>query len=275
MFGAIEHVVANRWGPMLLLFFLLGCRETMLSPAEIPERDANKEWARVLAKVVTDDGMVDYDALEANRGALDRFVANLSDDGAKKGKKTADHHAFYLNAYNALVMFQVLERGRPASVLDPRGMIPISGHLFFRGTQFKVDRDYLSLSEIENERLRWLELDLRDHAAMNCASRSCPPLRNELYRTADLQEQLQDQMERWVSDDERGLRIEDGSLVMSPIFEWFERDFAFFSNEENLCVVLAEFADGDKRAALEALAKEGCPRRTFEYDWRLNDVSRR
>lgn len=259
----------------MLLTLLLACRTTMVSGAD-PGENARREYGDLLAEVVTEDGYVDYDALEANRGPLDRYVAQLALDDNDVGKKAKHRHAYWLNAYNALVLYQVLERGRPDSVLDVNGWIPKAGSGFFLETQFDVGGNYLSLSEIEHERIRQMELDYRDHAAMNCASMSCPPLRNELYATPKLQGQLRDQMRRWIMDDERGVRIEGNTIVVSPIFEWFHRDFVFFSAGMNLCELAATYATDNKRRALDVMADSGeCTWRTFDYDWSLNDAAKR
>jgi len=236
--------------------------------------DPRPAYNAMLEQVVTDDGLVDYDLLEANRHPLDRMVAWIGDEVSYKGKKAKHRHAYWLNAYNALVIFQVMERGRPASVLEPRGWIPKAGSAFFFETTFEVGGNRVSLSEIEHERVRHTELDFRDHAALNCASRSCPPLRDELYRTEKLQSQLRDQMERWVADDERGVRVEDGVAVFNPIFSWYERDFIFTSAGMSICEIAATYSDGEKKEALEAVVAAGCPHRFFDYDWSLNDASR-
>lgn len=254
------------------------CRQELTSSAQL-RKDAPKAYEDLLGRVVSPDGRVDYDALEADRGPLDGYVAWLGSEKAWQGRMTKDWHAQYLNAYNALVLYQVLERGRPASVLDVRGgglsaLVPIAGYGFFHATEFALGEETLTLSEIENERIRWKELDYRDHAALNCASRSCPPLRAELYRTPALDAQLDDQMQRWVADPDRGVRIEGGTLVMSPIFDWFARDFDFFSAGLDVCTIVADHTeDPDTAEQLRALSEEGCPTSTFPYDWSLNDVS--
>ena len=230
-------------------------------------------WANALRDVVTPEGLVDYDRLEDRREDLEGYVAWLGTGEAWQGRLTRDFHGRYLNAYNALVMYQVLERGRPASVRDPRRLIPAAGAAFFLETQFKLGPDWLSLSEIEHERLRLKEMDIRDHAALNCASMSCPPLLNELYRSQPrvLSGQLDEQMTRWVMDD-RALRFEGEKLFFNPIFEWYSRDFRFWSAGLDLCSITAEYASGKRRKKLERAADLGCPHAYFEYDWSLNEA---
>ncbi len=267
---------------MIWALMALACRQSMVSSAPVPDKVRPEyvnqvvgDYGRLLAKVVTRDGYVDYDALEADREPLDAYVALLGTDWP--GRIGKDWHGRYLNAYNALTMFQVLERGRPDSVRDVDGWLPVDGAGFFFETAFRVNGEWLSLSEIEHERVRQLELDLRDHAALNCASMSCPPLRAELYedRGPGLKRQLHQQMERWMNDDERGVRFEGDEVVFSPIFDWFKNDFHFFSAGLDPCAIAAQYTDGERRRRLEELSAKGCPRRYFEYDWSLNDASRR
>lgn len=257
---------------LLPLALLLGCRESMVS-TRTPDGNTIKAWGDLYERVVTDDGYVDYDLLESERHILDEYVAWLGTDEAWKGRTTKDWHARYLNVYNTLVLFQVLERGRPASVLEPRRILPIDGAAFFVETQFNLgENEWLSLSEIEHERIRQKELDIRDHAAINCASMSCPPLPDQLYRPVALHSQLDDQMTRWVMDEQRGLRIEPGRVLFNPIFEWYARDFEFWTAGLDLCAIAAQYATGKRQSQLQALSGQGCPHAFFEYDWRLNDV---
>jgi len=248
-----------------------GCRRTMVAdPLMPPTRDALDGWDAALAEVVTEDGYVDYDALEEHRDALIDYVAWLGSEEAWVGRVTKDWHAQYLNSYNALVLFQILERHRPASVMDVRDWFPADGAAFFHLTQFELGVEHLTLSEIENERLRWKEMDYRDHAALNCGARSSPPMRAELYRTPIVQEQLENQMRRWVMDDARGVRIDDDKAHFNPMFDWYARDFAFFSAGQDLCTIASQHAGGSKRRRLEELAAQGCPHDFFPFDWALN-----
>ncbi len=244
-------------------------------PDVVPDETAQEDWGATLREVVTAKGYVDYDRLEQRRDTLDAYVAWLADPINWEGKLTRDWHARYLNAYNALVLYQVLERDRPASVQEPRRLIPMDGAAFFLETQFKLGHDWLSLSEIEHERVRQRELDYRDHAALNCASRSCPPMRNELYKARGdlLRLQLDQQMARWVMDNERGVHFEDDVVVFSPIFDWFAGDFQFLSAGLDLCTLTSQFARGKKRKRLEQAAVEGCKHRFGDYDWSLNHAS--
>lgn len=239
-----------------------------------PTGDPTAAWNAVLGMVVTHDGYVDYDVLERNRLALDEYVAWIAgQEGLPRTPRK--RMAYWINAYNALVLFAVLEDGRPASVLDVPGRVsrqPGAGFFFER--QFYVGSDPLSLWDLQNERIRGRSQDYRVHAALSCASMSCPPLRSELYAGTRLDEQLDDQMRRWVTDPVRGVRFEPSGLVVSPIVDWYVRDFTVWTAGADLCAVLAKYAIGEPAEDLKDLAAEGCPHTAFPYDWRLNHASR-
>lgn len=256
---------------MISIFLLLiSCKTTMVSPAEVPKETPIQEWSEVLTKVVTPDGYVDYTLLEENRDVLEQYVAWISNPRAHPKKLTRVRFAFWLNAYNALVLYQIIHRGIPDSVTDVEGLFPKKGSGFFNETQFTVGADTLSLFEIKHERIRMRMLDYRLYAALSDGSRSSPPMLNEVYTSSKLQLQLRNQMRRWVNDPDRGIRIENKKIIFSPIFIRYLQDFEFWSGGNNLCKVLTHYADLPLKRQLEQLSEENCPVNTFEYDWSLN-----
>lgn len=256
----------RRWA---LLVLLGACRPVMAPKVPTPEGDPSDAWEALLGQVVTTDGLVDYDKLEASRGPLDDYVAWIGKD--RHPPRSNQRHAFMLNAYNALVMFQVLERGRPASVNAVDGWLPQPGSAFFFETAFLVDGTPTSLHEIDAEYLRFKQLDYRDHAAINGGFRGGPPLRNTLYDNTRLDRQLREQMMRWVADDARGVHMDDGVVVFSALFDWYAYDFDFQTQGDDLCTIASRFASGAKKLALRKAAAIGCPHRYAEFDDALND----
>ena len=257
----------------LVLLLLCSCRERLSSTAPTPDETPSEAYDALLKKVVTHDGYVDYARLEANRGPLDDFVAWLQRPREWKSR-TAIGFAGWVNTYNALVLFQVLERGRPSSVLDVRSWMPGRGNGFFATTAFELGPDVLSLNEIKHERIRMFELDHRAHACMNDATRSSPPMRDGLYSRPAMQKQLRAQMSIWMDDPNRGVRFRDGKAYFSPIMERYWRDFEFFSMGADLCTIATRYATGRRAERLKRLAEEGCPHGFFEYDWSLNTPPR-
>lgn len=266
--------------PLLISAALLGGCRTLVEPpmVEPSTRDqsatsVSRNYDELLGRIVQEDGTVNYNVLSANREALDVFVAALAEP-SREGA-AAPTAAFWINAYNALVLYSVLETDRPSSVLDVDGWIPVDGAGFFFERAFRVRGEQLSLWDIEHERLRGVKMDHRIHAALNCASRSCPPLRAGLYSPGTLNSQLDEQMRMWLRDPTRGLKMVKGTPYFSDIFRMFSRDFYHFSSGQDLCKITAKYAKREHRKRLLDLSAQGCPHGYLSYDWRLNDSSLR
>lgn len=254
-----------------MIALLLGCRTVLVPPGEVPQGDVSAPWEALLREVVSDDGFVDYHELEARRAPLDTYVLWLGRDRPRVDRDNGQHH-LWLNAYTALAMYGVLEAGIPASVDEVDGWLPWAGAGFFVERAFVVQQEPVSLSEIKHEQLRGRTMDLRDHAAIALPFRSGPPVRRELYRQSDLEEQLRDQMERWITDPTRGVRVVDGVAELNALFEQHAFDFEQFSAGDDPCTLAARYFTGAAARELDQLAAAGCPRRFRPEDRRLNDV---
>jgi hypothetical protein len=88
------------------------------------------------------------------------------------------------------------------------------GHPFFAGKQFGPS----------DPRLKWVikPFDKRIHFALNCASRSCPPIR--VYTPEKLDAQLDLATRSYLGTDVQ-VRPSENKLFLSSIFKWFARDF--------------------------------------------------
>ncbi|MFQ5334618.1 MAG: DUF547 domain-containing protein, partial [Flavobacteriales bacterium] len=64
----------------------------------------------------------------------------------------------------------------------------------------------------------------RIHFAVNCASASCPDLRNEAYTGSQLNRQLDEQARRFINDPRKN-KISPSGTQLSKIFSWFQGDF--------------------------------------------------
>lgn len=236
----------------------------LLAPGADAQVDTDA-WDRVV-RTHGRDGGVDYGALAADRADLDAFLRSLADADPESWSEP-DQVAFWINAYNAVVVHFVLER-YPG--LD--SVRAVDG--FFETLRFPVAGQERSLDEIEGA-ARALG-DPRVHFAVVCASTSCPDLRPEAYRGDRLDEQLADQTAAFLADPDKGLRYDEaaGRLYVSSIFKWYAGDFTGGST-----VVSYFFRDGlldwvtlrlpaDLRARIEA----GDPDLVYlDYDWSLND----
>jgi hypothetical protein len=133
----------------------------------------------------------------------------------------------------------------------------------FRDEFFSLLGARTSLDGIEHGILRKRYAEPRVHYALNCASVGCPMLREEAYAAPRLENQLEEQALRFLSDRSRN-RYRDGRLEVSRIFDWYKEDF------EPRAQYFARYAK--VLGMPEGLGSSAPPRLAFlDYDWSLND----
>ena len=209
-------------GPLLMAILAL-----MGTPVQAIDHSA---WTAVLSQVVDARGFVDYDVLLADRAGFDRYVELIENTGPSTDPSrfpdSNSELAFYINAYNALVFKGVLDRG-PERTSVWSGLI--SGYNFFRRMQVKIDGQVTNLQAIEDVLIRESFADPRVHAALNCASVSCPRLPQAAFTAADLDTELNVAMREFVNG-MQNVRIDKSkrTVYLSRIFDWFEDDFIEF-----------------------------------------------
>jgi len=139
----------------------------------------------------------------------------------------------------------------------------------FKARRFRLAEEAISLDEIES-RLREMK-DPRIHAALVCAARSCPPLRREAYRAANINEQLDSNVREWLANSALNQFDPDRRLAtVSPIFKWYGKDFDAYPG--GLRGFLIKFGPP---AAMEKLRDDKFAIRFATYHWGLNDQAGR
>jgi hypothetical protein len=242
--------------------------------AQDPDFDqTHAGWSALLARHLQ-DGRFDYKALSEARGDLDLYLLALG--GVRREQfdtwTREQKYAFWINAYNAFTVHLVLTRYPVGSIKDigslvapvwKKRFIPL-GHLALEDSQ-----DPISLDTIEHEVLRPRFEDARVHAAINCASESCPPLAATAYTAEQLEQQLDTAVRNWLADPT--LNRFDGEqrrLEVSAIFDWFESDF-----ERDAGSVRAWIARYAPEQEARWLAEEGKVEIDYlPYSWKLNDT---
>ncbi len=188
---------------------------------------SNDDWNSVLSQYVDERGFVDYQALNGSREQFDRYVYSIKTMGPKTNPELFptqnDKLAYYINAYNALVFEGVLNRG-PEEKSVWRGLI--SGLNFFIRMKVMIDGAQTNLKKLEDEVIREQFKDPRIHAAINCASISCPRLPQHAFEVDQLDQQLETAIKEFVNS-EANVRVDNNAkkLYLSKIFDWFEDDF--------------------------------------------------
>ncbi len=231
-----------------------------IMPSALP---TDAPWARVLEDF-HDSGGLDYAGLKASPEDLESYLSSLAKARPADASRE-ERIAFFSNVYNAVTAKFVLDLyPEIGSVKDVDG--------FFDAKTFPVAGEELTLDEIEG-RAR-AEGDPRVHFAVVCASTSCPDLRFEPYRSAELDRQLGEQTRAFLADAAKGLRFDGEDLWLSSIFKWYAGDFtggstvvAFFARSKVLDWVLPNLSDDLRQRIGDADPSV----RYLDYDWSLND----
>ena len=215
-----------------------------------------------LLRANVQDGKVDYAAF-ADSASFKAYVESLARIDTTSLGSADEKYAFWVNAYNALTIAGVLKHWPEIkSVKDP---YPEFG--FFKRALHRVGGKLISLDEIEHKILRASFKDYRVHAALNCASISCPPLRPEAFVAKRLNAQLDEQFKAFARDTTRNvIDTTAGTVQLSAIFDWFKDDFAA---KGGVAGVLAGVLDAPQAEAVKA-ATEAKKVTFVNYDWSLN-----
>jgi hypothetical protein len=169
--------------------------------------------------------------------------------------------AYWINLYNALTVNLVIKHYPVKSILRIR-----SG--FFRigpwnDTVAHIAGHPITLNDIEHRILRPIFKDNRVHYALNCASLGCPNLSAKAYTAANMDKQLEAAVRAYVNSP-RGVHFEDGELVLSKIYDWYQQDFG--ADEAAVLTYLTRYAEPGLAKQLRGY--HGPVR--YAYDWELN-----
>ena len=242
---------------------------------------SHKAFDDLLKKHVTyisngNASQVSYAGFARDRAALKAYLDSVSavPEATYKSWNKNQQLAFLINAYNAYTIELILTKyPNLKSIRDLGGTFTKPWSLKFF-TMFGKDTH---LDNIEHDMIRadGVFNDPRIHVAVVCASIGCPMLRNEAFIADKLDAQLEDGMQRFLSDKSRN-RYDPRSkqLEISKIFDWYKKDFTKgYKGFSSLEATLGKYADrlsADPAAQAEIKADK-VSISYLDYDWNLND----
>lgn len=226
------------------------------------------QWNRILTTYYDPAHGMNYRALKARDFAT---VQALRQQLARVNVAALDRKsqlAYWINVYNINTVATILENYPVESIRD------ISTDPIIRLNVFKKERvpfgnAKLSLDQVENEKIREGFHDPRIHFAINCAAKSCPPLRTEAYSGALIDQQLDDQARRFLGTTR--FRRDGATLVIrtSKILEWFEKDFQKWGGGQ--LAFIRRYMPPDKQRLIDQTSEYQLE--YDDYDWSLNENS--
>lgn len=222
---------------------------------------SHTQWDGLLKRYISDKGLVNYAAMKLQAAdELDKYVEMLGENPPADTWSEPQQLAYWINTYNAFTLKLILDNYPLQSIrdLNPGISIPFVNNIFSQ-KRFMIAGEKISLGNIEHGILRKQFDEPRIHFAINCASASCPLLRNEAYTPEDLEAQLMEQAIHFVNDNFRN-KISPNHLLLSRIFQWFKGDFTKNGS-------LIEFINQYAEVKIDSDAKVDF----LPYDWTLNE----
>jgi hypothetical protein len=217
-------------------------------------------YAKLLSRYVQ-NSKVDYAGFKSDEHELDSYLETLAQIDPDK-LETNEQFAFYINLYNARTIKLILIRYPDLQSIKDLGSLLQSP---WKKPIVKLKGQLVTLDHIEHDILRPRFRDPRVHFAINCASKSCPPLLNEPYSGVTLDRQLDHVTRAFINDPARNY-LKGKTLFVSRIFKWFADDF----NSDIIGFFRKYARDGlagqlkDNSASLKV--------KYLEYDWSLNST---
>lgn len=231
------------------------------------------EWSALLSRFTNIDGTIDYGTMARVRRLLEIYLQRLARADPETFADADDQLAFYLNAYNAIAVHQVL------LAYPVRSIRQIPGAL---ARPYPIGRRNVSLNTLHASVLRSFG-DPRIHAAINPATRGSGQLQPQAFSGSGLQQELDTAMRRLLNDPAHGARlaVNTKTIYISSIFRLFGGDFlqphtmpsllglaAGWTNITPVVMILARYLPSELAIAVRQNQPDI---RFLPYDWTLND----
>ncbi|MBL4707679.1 MAG: DUF547 domain-containing protein [Flavobacteriales bacterium] len=198
------------------------------------------------------NGKVDYSSIQSNSKELTSITQLIAAQSLEKANEV-EKKAFYINAYNLLVIESIVKK---YPINSPKS---ISG--FFDSKKHTVAGEQLTVNQIEKEKLNPVE-DPRLHFVLVCAALSCPIIESRAYFPSTLDQQLAAQAKKAINNTSF-IKVNNTvkEVELSKIFSWYKKDFTSDGKS------LLEFVNSYRKNKISDTYKI----KFYEYDWTLND----
>jgi Protein of unknown function, DUF547 len=216
-------------------------------------------WDELVLEHVTEAGAVDYRGIMQDSVKFNAYLGMLSSHHPNETHWTKEERlAYWINAYNAYTVKLILDHYPVESIKNIKKGIPQINSVW--DIKFiEIGGQSYDLNKIEHGILRKEFSEPRIHFAINCASVSCPRLRNEAFRADNIESQLTSQAMSFLSDPVKN-QLSADHVRISKLFSWFKGDF---TSNGSLINFLNEHGPVriDQNAKIDYL----------NYDWNLNE----
>ncbi|MEM1137308.1 MAG: DUF547 domain-containing protein [Bacteroidota bacterium] len=210
--------------------------------------------ADAFLKAHVSNGNVKYKQVLQLPDRLNELIAYINNANIETFTKQ-EKKAFYLNAYNLLVIKSIIKVYPISSPMDVDG--------FFDKQKHTVAREQLTLNELENKKIREVYHDSRIHFALVCAAKGCPKIADFAFMPSKVDAQLE-QLTKNAMNDVNFTKVKHSKqqVQLSEIFNWYKQDF--IDEAPNLLAYINKYRTQK--------INENYKVSHYTYDWQLNEV---
>jgi hypothetical protein len=231
------------------------------APTSNTDPISHEIWNGLLKKYVDTKGFVDYAGFKKDQAELRKYLTLVENNAPGNKWSKEEKLAYWINVYNAFTVQLILDniQFKIKSIKDIGDKIKIP----FVNTPWDVKfinigGKKMDLNNIEHGIIRKDFDEPRIHFALVCAAKSCPPLRNEAFVAAKLNQQLDDQGVDFLNDSYKN-QVSVKEAKLSNIFNWYGGDF-----KEKMSII--DWAN--KYAKVKA--NKDATISHLDYNWELN-----
>lgn len=256
---------AHRAVLILTLLFITAASFAQPRPAVAKAEPDYSTWTTLLQRYYDPARGMNYGALKARDLATLQNLRNVLAKVDVKSLNRDQQLAYWINLYNVNSTAIVAEKYPIKSIRD-LSTDPIIRLNVFDKKVVPFGNGRISLNDIENTHIREGFKDARIHFAINCAAKSCPPIRKEAFVGARVQAQLDDQARTFLNGP-GGMRVSGKTVRVTKIMDWFEKDFDKWGG--GVASFLRKYASAENRKKLDA-AGDDLDIEYDDYDWSVN-----
>jgi hypothetical protein len=219
----------------------------------------HSELDGILHHYVDENGLVDYAAIRrSDTTALDSYIGTLA-DAVIEGWPAADRQAFWINAYNTVVLYRIAHKPQLKKLSDAWDILENPTRIAGR-----------SISPADMRKLLRHEGDPRILFSLSDGTFGGPKLCNTAYTAENLDVQLQLHAADFVNSTNY-LNVEDGKLHLSRLFSWYAVDFKKEGGVSKYVISLLNSDRRDDAELLKTLLTTAYGKASFDYDWTINN----
>ena len=234
------------------------------APAPIAVDQADASYANFLKTYISEKDGINFvaygDVTPAHHAELKAYITSLEQQGPA-GMSDGEIKAYWFNVYNAKTIDIILDNYPLKSI---RSLGALNRGPWDKKVLNVKGVGTMSLNDVEHGTLRKMYKEPRIHYAVNCASYGCPNLKSTVWKASTLEADLTEAAIAYINHP-RGVRVENGKVIASKIFDWYKVDFG--NSKAGMLEHFRKYAKGD----LASQIKSATDISKFEYNWDLNE----